>query len=280
MTGDPTGRTTADHKGSNPIAEQHMIGQTELAEFVSEALAGRVACELTCEINTLLAGVVSVATNAMGYGSLLERRRALETIARYGRETSKLVRSFQLSFQSSASSQAAPSVDVAEALDRSLLLCWNRARAQRVEVRRKCRGVPRARADVGKCEQAFIGLFHRALDAMPGGGVLEVTAARTGDSVAVTMSDNGTGSVDVRGALAAPESVEPTGTPPRAIGQRGACADRRALELSFMRSMIGRHGGSLMIESAANGGFRFTVLLPCGAEAPPGVESGSSKGSR
>ena len=256
------------------------MSETELAELVPEAIAGRVACELAPELNSLLTDLVSVATAAMGHPTLLGRRRALDTAARYGREIAELVRSFQLSFQSSASSLVAQSVDIAEALGRSLLLCRKRARIQRVEIRREYGGVPRARAGVGKLEQAFIGLFHRALDAMPGGGVLEVTAALAKGSVAVTISGNRTSSVDVGAPPAPPEGAEPAGIRLGATCHCDALADLRALELSFMRSMIDRHGGSLMIESVANGGFRFTVLLPCGEEVTPGLESGSGKNPR
>lgn len=239
-----------------------MIGEPELVELLSEAWAGRVARDLAHEINNLLVGVVGVATDAMTHGASLERWRALEAVARYGQEVAELVRSFQLSFPAAGYGAAARLVKVAEVLDRSVLLCRDRARGQGVNIRKRYTGVPMVEADVGKLEQVFVGLFHRALDEMPGGGALEVATARRGERTAVTLSAVGAGVADVGVPPATADGAKRTDARLGVVGRSSREVGLRAFELPLIRSVIDRHGGTLLIESVSDRRPCFTVLLP------------------
>lgn len=215
----------------------------ELARWARQALAGRAAAGLAEEINDLLVGVVTVAEAAKSAESLLELRRAVETCEEHGRKIGELVRAFQAACGSSAPETAASECDVAAALDRALLLCDKNIRLRGIEVRRDYGKLPRVKAEVGLIEQVVLELLLEALDAMSGGGVLELTARREGESVAVTVSHGG--------APAPPADIGgPTGPTAESVG------------LVIAGQVIRSCGGELITGSALGSGSRFMVLLP------------------
>jgi signal transduction histidine kinase len=94
----------------------------------------------------------------------------------------------------------------------------------------------------------FGNLIRNARDAMAGGGVLRIDAARDGDFAVVTVEDTGVGiPADVL-----PHVLEPLySTKAKGIG----------LGLSITHDIVRRHGGALSVASTEGRGSTFTVRL-------------------
>jgi len=116
--------------------------------------------------------------------------------------------------------------------------------------------LPRAQLDYAQIEQVLLALISNAIEAMPRGGRLEVSAARTADGqhLRIDVADSGPG--------IHPEQIphlfdlfvtgKPNGT---------------GLGLAFAKRIVELHGGRITAESQLALGSRFTIELPIAAAA-------------
>jgi heavy metal sensor kinase len=103
--------------------------------------------------------------------------------------------------------------------------------------------------------RALLNLVTNAVQYTPAGGKVEISAARTDDSVEISVQDSGPGVAPADAErvfqpfvrLDAARVVEPEGT---------------GLGLAIARSVVLVHGGTLTLESTPGAGSRFTVRLP------------------
>lgn len=103
--------------------------------------------------------------------------------------------------------------------------------------------------DAAQLHQAFLNILLNALDAMPDGGELTVTAARDGDEAVIGVGDTGVGiSEELSGRI-----FEPFVTTKR----RGT-----GLGLARVHDIMERHGGSVRFVSVPFAGTTFTLRLP------------------
>ncbi len=124
--------------------------------------------------------------------------------------------------------------------------------AGRASVRVECRldaRLPAALADPSLVKQALVNLVLNGIQAMPGGGVLEVGTARVRAGVEIAVRDHGAG--------LPPGDVERIFEPffssrPGGIG----------LGLAISRRIAEAHGGRLTAELPEGGGAMFRLVLP------------------
>jgi two-component system, NtrC family, sensor kinase len=116
--------------------------------------------------------------------------------------------------------------------------------------------LPEVNASHGGLEQLFLNLFTNALDAMPAGGKLRVTARAAGDSIEVKVADNGTG--------IAPEQLKRIHEPFYTTKDDGF-----GLGLAICRSILWENGGDMKVDSAPGRGTTVAVALPIAAPASP-----------
>lgn len=111
-------------------------------------------------------------------------------------------------------------------------------------------GLPRIRADVTQLEMALLNLVNNALDAMPGGGTLSITAVASPGSVRVEVADTGPGiSPAVLDRLFHPwVTTKPAG--------QGS-----GLGLAIVRDVVQAHGGSVSAHNRPVGAV-FVIDLP------------------
>lgn len=132
----------------------------------------------------------------------------------------------------------------------ALALTRPRADRQRVEVRFTPRPDPLPLlADPRQLRQVVVNLILNALDAMPGGGTLEVAAAPTGDGAELTVTDTGTG---------IPADILPRLFEPFATGKETGLG----LGLVVSKRIVEDHGGTISGANRPGGGARFVVRLP------------------
>ena len=112
--------------------------------------------------------------------------------------------------------------------------------------------VPCLELDPDAVKQVFLNLFDNAIDAMPEGGTLSVSAEQVGDRVRVAVGDTGIGMDE--------ETRRRIFTP--FFSTRAANGDGTGLGLSVSRQIVESHGGTIEVESTLGEGSVFTIWLP------------------
>jgi signal transduction histidine kinase len=101
-----------------------------------------------------------------------------------------------------------------------------------------------------RMERALVNLISNAIEAMPGGGQVRISAQIAADSVVVHVDDTGPGvAPEIRSRL-----FQPFVTAGKSNGV--------GLGLVFARQTVLEHGGDLWLDIAPGGGARFSLRLP------------------
>ena len=107
--------------------------------------------------------------------------------------------------------------------------------------------LPLINADAERLKQIFLNLFKNAIEAMPSGGKLSVSAFPQAQNLVINVSDTGSG---------IPEGVDIfqpfTTTKPHGTG----------LGLSVVRELLSAHGGTISYTSKKGEGTTFQIVLP------------------
>ena len=103
-----------------------------------------------------------------------------------------------------------------------------------------------------RMERVFMNLISNAIEAMPGGGEVNIRAARNGLDVVVQVDDTGPG---------IPASLRSQLFQPFVTASRNGLG----LGLALARQTVLDHGGDLWAEEMEAKGARFRVRLPCQA---------------
>jgi signal transduction histidine kinase len=110
--------------------------------------------------------------------------------------------------------------------------------------------------DRSRMERAFVNLIANALEAMPDGGEVRISARVDHDAALVEVSDNGPG--------IAPEIRSKLFQPFVSAGKRNGLG----LGLALSRQTVLEHGGDMWVESTPGQGARFLFRLPLGSAIP------------
>jgi len=112
--------------------------------------------------------------------------------------------------------------------------------------------LPEISADPDLLHRALSNLVLNAIDAMPDGGELTIRTQQIDDSVAVSVSDTGSGLSE--------EECQRLFTPYYTTKKHGT-----GLGLAIVQSVVSDHGGRISVESAKDKGTTFRIELPCSA---------------
>jgi two-component system sensor histidine kinase HydH len=135
-------------------------------------------------------------------------------------------------------------------LDEVLLLADGEARAAGITTERAiARDLPPLDADRDRIKQVLLNLILNAIQAMPGGGKLTLGASVSGGTLAIEVSDTGSGiAPDVLPRLFEPYVT----TKAKGLG----------LGLAIARRIVEAHRGTIEAGNRPEGGSRFRVILP------------------
>ena len=104
-------------------------------------------------------------------------------------------------------------------------------------------------ADPDLIHRALSNLVLNAMDAMPEGGKITLSAKCCGDNVEIRVADTGEGLT--------PEECERLFTPYYTTKQHGT-----GLGLAIVQSVVADHAGTISVESRAGAGAAFIIMLP------------------
>ncbi|HKF48912.1 MAG TPA: ATP-binding protein [Terracidiphilus sp.] len=104
-------------------------------------------------------------------------------------------------------------------------------------------------ADPEMLHRALSNLVLNAMDAMPDGGTVTVSARPVEDTIEIRVADTGAGLT--------PEECERLFTPYYTTKQHGT-----GLGLAIVQSVIADHAGTIAVDSRAGGGATFIISLP------------------
>jgi len=144
-------------------------------------------------------------------------------------------------------------LDVGEIIKETAGFLSNEAMHRKVDVRLEIDPeLPRINSDRSQLQQVFLNLFNNALAAVADGGRIVATAREIGDSVEITVRDNGCGMSDET----LKHIFEPFFTTKKGKGT--------GLGLSITYGIIKRLGGDIAVESEQGVGTTLTITLPKG----------------
>jgi two-component system cell cycle sensor histidine kinase/response regulator CckA len=235
------------------VTEQRRI-QEALVRAEKLAMAGRIAASLAHEINNPLQSVIGclgLAEEALEEGE--EPDRYLQVADQELHRIARIVAQLRDLGRPPGIAGREP-VDLKTLIESLLTLNRARCESRGVEVAWQVGGdLPEVRLVADQIQQVFLNMLLNALDAMPEGGRLEVSALATHEpeGVQVSFRDSGVG---IPGE-SLPHIFEPFySTRPDGMG----------LGLFVSHSVVQDHGGTIEVESQPGQGTTFTVWLPVG----------------
>jgi len=214
-------------------------------------LTAGIAHELNNPINniTLTAAMLEEDYQSLDDDERLDMIRDLTTQAE---RATRIVRNLlEFARESEIESEL---LDVGKLIHQTLQLTSNQIKLKKAKV--ACHvntNLPPIHGDKQHLSQVFLNLILNALDAMPGGGNLEIAVEKDSEPgyIAVNVKDNGDGIPD--------HIVTSIFDPFFTTKHRGKGT---GLGLSVSLGIVKKHGGDIRVESKVGKGTTFTVLLP------------------
>jgi signal transduction histidine kinase len=226
--------------------------ELQLQESQKLASLGVMARGIAHEIRTPLT-IASSAAQFLTEKDLAPefRRECAEKVHSGIRKASAIIENL-LRFAHPTTNTTKMPVDLPSVVKGALSIVENQAKVQNIEVRRRLPPEPgRVLGVSGLLEQVFMNLFLNAMNAMPNGGTLDVSAERHGGDLLVRVTDTGEG--------ISPEDLDRIFDPfyTKALPGKGT-----GLGLSICYSIVDQHQGSITVDSQRGKGSTFTVKLP------------------
>jgi PAS domain S-box-containing protein len=240
--------------------ERDMQDQARILHQDKMMSLGRLAASVVHEINNPLSGIlnyVRLMARIMGKGPLDPERQAkfsqyIEVVEKETERVSRIV-SGLLAF-SRKSPPCFGHVAVDELLGRCLALSRHKLELQNIAVKESVpAGLAPVKGDFNQLQQCVINLIFNAIDAMPQGGTLTLSAMAGPQPghVAIAVADTGCG-IDPQTLSRIFEPFFTTKNEGYGVG----------LGLSTTYGIVQRHGGRIEVHSRVGNGTVVTLVLP------------------
>jgi two-component system, NtrC family, sensor kinase len=235
-------------------AHEHVLHVEKMASL------GKMAAVVAHEVNNPLSGILTYAkllrkwveSGQIGRDKREEAMQCLELIAAESRRCGELIKNL-LSLSRTAPMNV-QSTDLRTVIDRSLLLVRHQLDLGGIELQLAIApDLPRVPCDPAQIEQVLIALIMNAIDAMPRGGNLWLTAHLSDDEteIEIQVRDDGAG--------IAPEILPHIFEPFLTTKETGHGV---GLGLAISRGIVERHNGQIEVKSEVGRGTTFVITLP------------------
>ncbi|MGH7857300.1 MAG: sensor histidine kinase [Candidatus Binatia bacterium] len=207
-----------------------------------------------------IAGFSDILLDAPAEEPLREYRRVFEAVRRGARECSELIANFLAIVRGEARAHQLRRqvVDLASVVEEVHQLHETTARQKDVRVQLAlAEGLPALSGDRMQIRRAVSNLLGNAIKFAPQGGQVDVTTARDGSALVLTVADNGPG---------IPVALQSQLFERYARGEGNQTGS--GLGLFIVRLVAEAHGGSVIVDSRPGRGARFTIRLPLPVDAP------------
>ena len=228
------------------------VAEQTLAQSSKLAVLGEMSAAVSHELNQPLA---AMKTYLAGARLLLNRRRSEEALVSFQRIDDLIDRmgaiTRQLKSFARKGGDAFEPLDLRTCVTEALAMMEPRLRERRVLVVRTLPKQPvQVMGDRLRLEQVIINLMRNAVDATAQVNAPQIDLILTeGDTVTLTIRDNGTGIADID------KVFEPFHTSKRA-------GEGTGLGLAISSGIVADHGGRLTARNAPEGGAAFDIALP------------------
>ncbi|MBI2354972.1 MAG: PAS domain-containing sensor histidine kinase [Deltaproteobacteria bacterium] len=221
------------------------------------AALGELSARMAHEIRNPLAAMSGSVQLLAEHGTIAENDgRLLAIVLRESDRLNALITDF-LAYARPASPQK-ERVELRPLCDDMCTLLASDSRFGQVVIANLVPGHMVVRGDVNQLRQVLLNLLHNAADAMPDGGRVEIEARfllsgadgfQKSPVAVITVTDSGSGI----NAETATHLFEPFWT---------SKPEGSGLGLAITYRIIEAHGGTITAEAPADGGCRFTIMLP------------------
>lgn len=244
--------------------EREIADQARILHQDKMMSLGRLAASVVHEINNPLSGILNyirLMIRIVSRGPLDAEHR--EKFQRYltvvENETGRCsqIISNLLTF-SRKSPPVFTAVNPAELIERSVILSQHKLELSNIRLTVEVPpGLPPVLGDCNQLQQCIINLIFNAIDAMPDGGCLDLTAGTDSDkkTVRIAVKDTGQGIAPED----QPHILEPFFTTKKEGYGVG-------LGLSTVFGIVEHHKGTITFESKKGVGTTFTIHLPCAGQ--------------
>ena len=225
--------------------------QAELLRAERLAIAGKLAASLTHEISNPLQSVIGclgLARETLAEGG--DVREYLEIALPELRRVARIVGRLRNLGRPPSPLSSRELTDVAELMEQVEVLVRKQCQDRGITLAcTAAQNLPLVQVVPDQIQQVFLNLTLNAIDAMPGGGRIDVRMARSASGVSVSFQDNGEGITR--------EALQRVFDPFYSTKSEGL-----GLGLSISHEIVQQHGGQIEVESALGQGATFRVWLP------------------
>lgn len=259
---------TANERLENEARERDLL-ESELIRVQRLSALGELSAGVSHNLNNILTGVLGPAKLLRNKVDGSDLAPDMDTIIRAGTRAADLVKRLHRAVGSTQETTSSVNLNllVEEAIADTRPRWKDEAEGRGVEIvlRTDLDEIPPVEATPGGLYDILINLILNAVDAMPGGGEIEIVTEVIGDTVRLTVSDDGIG----MDTATRERAFEPFFTTKAKVGT--------GLGLSTVYGSVVRWGGTIDIESEVGVGTRFVVEVPA---SQPLVEQFSDPDSR
>jgi len=250
-------RTVEETRDANLKLEKALgdlqAAQGQLVQAEKMSAIGTLAGGVAHEFNNLLGGILGSAETALESRDLgPESREAVEMVQRTAGRASVITENL-LRFARTSRDDRTP-VDLESLVSDGMKLADTEARKRRVSLACVKDDLAAPVRVASEIHQVLLNLIVNAIHASPAEGTVTVGLASEGDSICITVDDEGEG---------IPESNRDRVFDPFFTTKEGRGT---GLGLSVSYGIVKRNGGTLDFESRPGGGTRFRVRLRCEQE--------------
>ena len=229
--------------------------QEDLLQAKKLSAVGTLVSGIAHELNNPLNNISITAESMLEEWDELEKKEAqemLKEILEEARRASFLVKDL-LDFSRKKKTHIRELIDIKDIIDSSIKLTKNQLMISDIKLIKDIpEDLPKVYGNADNLKQVFINLFSNAIQAMPKGGSLKISARKNPNGyIEITVQDSGLGMPpDVLERIFDPFfSTKPIG-------------EGTGLGLSIVYSIVKKHGGYIEVKSRQGEGTTFRVYLP------------------